>query len=138
MPTNAEIVKATLDAFGRGDIRAVLDHCSEDVEAILAGDPSVIPFAGRWTGKSRVAEYYRIIGETVDVLRWEPRHIIASGKRVAAFYVMDARIKATGKTVADSRIALDYTVHEGRLTGCRVYIDTAAVEKAFLASKAAT
>jgi hypothetical protein len=58
---------------------------------------------------------------------------------VAAFYIMDVRIKTTGKTVADSRIALDYTVHEGRLTGCRVYIDTAAVEKAFLAtSKAAT
>jgi uncharacterized protein len=138
MPTNTEIVQACLEAFGRGDITVILDTCTENVEAIFPGDPSIIPYAGQWKGKSRVAEYFRIIGETVDVLKWKTQHIVGSGDRVAAFGTMDQRVKATGKTTIDMHWALNFTVGNGKLTGWQAYIDTAVAEKAFRATSKAS
>lgn len=131
MPNNTQAVQTASDAFGRGDIPAVLDLCAGNVEVTFTGDPSILPFAGKWKGKDRVAEYFRTLGETLDVLKWEPRNIVASGNRVVAFYAVSARVKATGKTLADSPVALDFTAENGKVTGWQVYSDTAAMEKAF-------
>jgi uncharacterized protein len=130
MPTNAEIVQALLDAFGRGDIPGILNLCTEDVEVLFRGDPTTIPFAGNWKGKAKVAEYFRTIGETLDLLKFEPRRSVASGDRVAAFGAMDVRGKATGKTAIGSDWAADFRVQNGKITGWQVYIDTAAWEEA--------
>ena len=115
MPTNTEIVKGCSDAFGRGDIPAILDACAENTEVIFPGDPSIIPYAGRWKGKAGVAEYFRAIGESVDVLKWNLQHNVSSGDRVASFGTMDLRVKATGKTITDTHWALDFTVRNAKL-----------------------
>lgn len=133
MPTNLAIVQAGLDAFSRGDIPAVLDMCSDNVDVVFTG-PSTIPFAGRWTGKARVTEYFQRIGDSVDVTKWQPTHHVATGDRVASFGLMSLRAKATGKTVVDSPWALDLTVGNGTITAWQVYLDTAATEKALTAS----
>lgn len=132
MPTNIEIVQAGLDAFGHGDISAVLNMCSDNVDVVFAG-PSTIPFAGRWTGKARVSEYFQHIGESVDVTKWQPTHHVVNGDRVASFGIMSLRAKATGKTVVDTPWALDFTVGNGKITRWQVYADTAATEKALAA-----
>ncbi|HYU45278.1 MAG TPA: hypothetical protein VEK84_03755, partial [Terriglobales bacterium] len=46
--TNAEIVQACLDAFGRGDTDTILNACAENVDVIFTGDQSIIPYAGQW------------------------------------------------------------------------------------------
>jgi hypothetical protein len=58
MATNLEIVTAAVEAFRRGDIPGPLDMCSEEVDVTLRGDAAAIPFAGRWTGKTKVAEFF--------------------------------------------------------------------------------
>lgn len=131
MATNLEIVRAAAEAFRRGDIPAVLDACADSVDVIFRGDSAIIPFAGHWTGKGRVAEYFRVIGETTDVLRWDPRNYVGSGDRVALFGSMDLRVKATGVTITNTDWALDFTVGGGKITGWQVYTDTAALEKAY-------
>jgi len=97
----------------------------------LRGDAAAIPFAGRRTGKTKVAECFRIISETTGVLAWDPRHYVASGDRVAVFGSMDVRAKVTGQKVAGTDWALDFTARSGRVTGWQVYVDTAAMEKAY-------
>ena len=137
MPTNVEIVRAALEAFGRGDIPALLAMCDENVAVRLRGNKT-IPFAGDWTGKASVTEYFRIVGATFDVLKWEPQRDIASGDRVAAFGSMDVKARATGQLIVGSDWALDFTVASGKITGWQVYMDTGALEKALAAaSKAA-
>jgi hypothetical protein len=66
-------------ASRRGDIATILDACTESVEVIFPGERSIIPYAGEWKGKSRVAEYFGVIGGTVDVLQWKPQHVRAAG-----------------------------------------------------------
>jgi hypothetical protein len=41
-----------------------------------------------------VAEYFRRIGETLDVVKWQPLHYVAAGERVAVFGSMSLRTKA--------------------------------------------
>lgn len=133
MSSNIEIVNAVLDAFGRGDIPALLNMCTENVEVMFMGDPYILPFAGEWKGKNRVTDYFRVIGETVDVLKWQPEKVVASGNSVAAFYATDLRVKASGKTAVNNRMVLHFTVDDAKVTGWQVYADTAALEKAFAA-----
>jgi ketosteroid isomerase-like protein len=83
-----------------------------------------------------VAEYFRRIGETLDVVKWQPLHYVAAGERVAVFGSMSLRTKANGETVLDSPWALDFTVASGKITGWQVYVDTAVMERALLASTA--
>lgn len=138
MPTSTEIVQTCLEAFGRGDITTILNACAENAEVIFTGDPSIIPYAGQWKGKTRVAEYFRAIAESVDVLKWNPQHAVGSGDRVAASGAMDLRVKATGKTIVGTPWAVHFTVANGKLTGWQVYTDTAATEKAFAATAKAS
>jgi uncharacterized protein len=138
MPTSVEIVQAAVEAFGRGEIPAILNACTDDVAVVLYGDPSVIPFAGEWPGKSRVSDYFRVIGETTDVLRWVPQQYVASGNHVVVRGIMDARVKATGKALTNTHWAIHFTAENGKITGWQAYVDTAAVEKAFTASSSAS
>ncbi|CAA9460095.1 MAG: hypothetical protein AVDCRST_MAG14-2279, partial [uncultured Rubrobacteraceae bacterium] len=48
--TNVEVVQETYEAVGRGDIPALLDVLTDDVEWTFQG-PSVIPFAGTRRGR---------------------------------------------------------------------------------------
>jgi len=137
MPTNTELVQAALDAFGRGDIAALLELCSDGVNVTFFGDSSVIPYAGRWEGKNRVAEYFRIIGETIDVLGWNRQYTVGDANHVAAFYTGSLRVKASGKMINDTHLALDFTAENGKVTGWQVYSDTAALEKALALSSRA-
>src|SRR3989442_4870875 len=83
MPTNLEIVRGCFAAFQRGDIPAILNLCDDNVEWIEPGAP-VIPYAGRGKGKSSAAEFIRVIGETTEVLKFEPQQYVASGDRGVA------------------------------------------------------
>jgi ketosteroid isomerase-like protein len=138
MQTNTEVVQAVLEAFGRGDIPALLGMCTENVDVVFFGNAAIIPWAGQWKGKNGVAEYFRAIGQALDVLKWAPQHNTASGNRVAAFGIMDVRVKATGETIVDSHWALDFTVENGKVIGWQSYLDTAGIEKAFTATSKAS
>ena len=133
MSMNVEIVQACFAAFQRGDIPAILNMCDDHVEWIEAGDPKSIPFAGRGNGKSSAAEFFRIIGETSEMLKFEPQQYVAAGERVVALGFWDLRVKATGKVV-HSDWAVDFTVRNGKVTRWQAYYDTSATQAAFAAA----
>ena len=130
MPTNVEIVQNCFSAFQRGDVPAILTMCDDNVEWIEAGDPKSIPFAGRGNGKSSAAEFFRIVGETSEMLNFTPRQYVANGERVVALGSWDLRARATGKVVHSDWV-VDFTVRNGKVTRWQAYYDTAATQAAF-------
>ena len=58
--------KRAYEAFQRGDIPAVLQMVTDDVDWELHGPPD-IPFAGKATGRKDVADFFRKLVETVTV-----------------------------------------------------------------------
>jgi uncharacterized protein len=91
-----EIVRQGYDAFGRGDINALLALVDENVEWITPG-PSEIPTAGTRRGRQAVGEFFKTLNETFEIARFEAREFVAQGDRVVVFGDDTARLKATGK-----------------------------------------
>ena len=59
---NAEVVRETYEAVGRGDIPALLNLLTDDVQWTFQGPPT-IPFAGTRRGHEGVAEFFSLVGK---------------------------------------------------------------------------
>ena len=77
---NVDVVQQGYEAFGRGDIPAVLELLTDDVEWTEQG-PSVIPFAGTFRGREGIAEFFTLLDETLEFEQFEPRKFVGQGDR---------------------------------------------------------
>jgi ketosteroid isomerase-like protein len=132
---NVRIVQEAYAAFQRGDIQAVLDTLTDDVEWITPGPPDLMPVAGNRHGRNEVAQFFSTLSDTEEVELFEPQEYIAQGDKVVAFVKYRGRVKATGRT-AESDLVHVFTMREGKVAGFREYFDTAAVVEAYRAASA--
>jgi ketosteroid isomerase-like protein len=56
---NAQTAQEGYAAFGRGDVPAILELLTDDIEWIEPGPPDVIPAAGTYRGKEEVGRLSR-------------------------------------------------------------------------------
>ena len=127
--TNAEVIRQAYEAFGRGDVPAVLDLLADDVDWTLQG-PSVIPWAGPRRGREGVAEFFSLIGETLEFEQFEPREFVAQGDTVVVLGYERSLVKPTGRTF-EHEWAHVYTLKDGKIAKARFIEDTAAQVVAF-------
>ncbi len=130
--TNAEVVQETYEAVGRGDIPALLDLLSDDVEWTFQG-PSVIPFAGTRRGREGVAEFFSLVGENLEFERFEPRKFVVQGDTVVVLGFERSLVKPTGRTF-EQEWAHVYTLRDGKVAAFLALEDTAAHAVAFEAT----
>jgi uncharacterized protein len=100
-PTNTDVVQQGYEALGRGDIPAILDLLTDDVEWIHQG-PSVIPFAGTRHGHEGVAQYFSLLDENLEFEQFEPREFVAQGDTVVVVGFERSVSKATGHITSRS------------------------------------
>ncbi len=127
--TNVEVVQETYEAVGRGDIPALLDLLTDDVEWTFQG-PSVIPFAGTRRGREGVAEFFSLVGGNLEFERFEPREFVAQGDTVVVLGFERSRIKPTGRTF-EQEWAHVYKLRDGKVAEFLALEDTAAHAVAF-------
>ena len=133
---NLEIVKRGYEAFGRGDIQALLDLFADDIEWSSPGPPE-LPTAGTRRGRQQVAEFFQGVDQIFEIQQFEPKTFLAQGDLVVVLGTDTARIKATGKVVTDDW-AHAFTVRDGKIVKMREYIDTSAVVAELNAAPART
>lgn len=122
---NLEVVRRGYDAFGRGDMDALLSSFDEQIEWVTPG-PQDLATSGRRRGRQQVAEFFAAVNEIFDIQRFEPKEFIAQGDRVMVLGDETVRVKATGK-VLDDDWAHVFTLRNGKIVAFQEYIDTAAV-----------
>ena len=127
--TNTDVVQQGYEALGRGDIPAVLDLLTDDVEWIHQG-PSVIPFAGTRHGHEGVAESFSLLDEHLEFEQFEPREFVAQGDTVVVLGFERSVSKATGHTIEQEWVHV-YTLRDGKIAKARFFDDTAAYVEAF-------
>ncbi len=127
--TNVDVVQRSYEAFGRGDIPALLDLLTDDVEWTLQG-PSRITFAGPHRGREGVAEFFSLLEETIEFQQFEPREFVAQGDTVVVVGYERNLIKPTGRTF-EQEWAHVYTLRDGKIIKHRSFEDTAAYVAAF-------
>ena len=127
---NKRTVQSIFEAFGRGDVAAVLAHVSEDVTWRAPG-PEVVSYFGDRRGHAGATEFFVQLGTNVDFEHFEPSTFIADGDKVVALGRERGRVKGTGKTF-DNEWALVFTFDSGgKVTGFQCYENTAAIAEAF-------
>jgi ketosteroid isomerase-like protein len=127
--TNAGVVQETYEAVGRGDIPALLDLLTDDVEWTFQG-PSSIPFAGTRRGREGVAEFFSLVGENLEFQEFEPREFVAQGDTVVVLGLERSLVKPTGRAF-EQEWAHVYTLRDGKVATFLALEDTAAHVAAF-------
>ena len=131
--TNADVVRQAYEAFGSGDIPAMLGMLTDEVEFTLQGPP-VIPWAGTHRGREGVAEFFSLLGENLEFERFEPREFVAQGDMVVVLGDERSLVKSTGRAF-EQEWAHVYTLRDGKIAKGLFIEDTAAQVVAFGAAQ---
>jgi ketosteroid isomerase-like protein len=126
---NTELVQRIYGSFRDGDIPAMLDSMSEDVQWVTA-EIEGVPVGGTWRGREQVGEFFRILSETQEPRQLELREYVAQDDRVVTLGHYAWHVKATGK-VWESDFAHVVSVRDGKVRRFQEYTDTAALGAAF-------
>jgi ketosteroid isomerase-like protein len=124
---HVEAVKSLYEAFGRGDVQAILDLLSEDVSWEPWGDSFAhragVPWLEPRTGREGVAEFFGIVGQ-FDIAEFSVLDVTAGEKQVAAEIVIEAATPAGGR-YRDEELHLWTFDGDGKVCRMRHYVDTA-------------
>ena len=132
---NVETVQGIYAAFGRGDLPAVLNAFSDDVEWMVTGPPET-SYAGTRRGRAQVVQFFTVLSQTVDIQQFEPREFIAQGDQVVVVGFERLKIRSTGR-IAENHWVMIFTLRNGHVARFREYDDSAAVADAFCGGRAA-
>jgi len=75
---NIQVVKDIYDAYGRGDLDAVLEHVTDDVDWAADVASTAAPWHGRRNGKQGVASFFEDINDSIEISEFNP-HSYAAG-----------------------------------------------------------
>lgn len=131
---NVEVVKRGYEAFGSGDIPALLDLFAEDIKW---RSPHVegAPYTGSYDGREEVGSFFSSLNEIEEFSNFEPREFIAQDDKVVVLGTMTATVKDTGREYSSDWVHI-FTMRDGKVAGFLEFFDNAAVTNAF--QKAAT
>ncbi len=127
-----KVVEKVYGAFARGDIQAILYLLTTDVEWYHPRKQD-IPWGGRRRGHKQVAKFFKAIGDTIEVKKFEPRRFIVNGDYVSVEGFERARVKATGLTYETEWVQV-FKVKDGKVSEFREYTDTATIIDALKAA----
>jgi uncharacterized protein len=124
---NLATVQAIYEAFGNGDVPAILDHMAEDIEwdhwednvAQKAGVPSL----QARDGKAGVSEFFAVAA-SMGISDFQVLNLMEGGDQVAATVVIESDVPGGGR-YRDEEIHLWSFNLNGKVRGLRHYVDTA-------------
>ena len=127
---NTKIVQDAYAAFGRGDVQTLLGHFDENIQwKPVTGAASYVPTAGERRGKAAVGEFFKIVGEQVQFLQFEPKEFVAQGDKVVALGHYAAK-SPSGRSF-ESDFVMVFTLRNGKVVHFQEFSDSAAINAAY-------
>ena len=119
---SVDVVRGIYEAFGRGDLPAVLGAMADDIEWHEAEG---MPYGGVYHGGEAVAQnVFGPITQDIPDFAVKPEEFIASGDAVAAVVRYTGTGKATGKQL-NLPVVHVWDVRNDKIAQFRQFIDTA-------------
>ncbi len=125
--SNVDKVKKVYEAFGRGDVPAILEVMSPEVDWDY-GHTTDVPWLAPRRGREGVGAFFRAIAEGLEFRRFVPKEIFASpdDRIVIALLDVEAVAKATGRALREEdEIHVWRFGTDGRVARFRHAVDTA-------------
>ena len=124
---NIKTITAIYEAFGRGDVAAILAGVTDDVDwAAEAAGPGA-PWYGVRQGRDAVAAFFSDFGSTMEVEEFTPVSFAANDTDVLTVVRFRARSRSTGKT-AEMNLHHYFKFRDGKIAYYRGTEDTAQTE----------
>jgi uncharacterized protein len=93
-------IEEVYQAFGRGDVAAILDAVTDDVDWATETSSTAAPWYGVRHGKDGVAAFFTAFGSAMEVEEFTPVSLAANDTDVLTVVRFRARSRSTGKTLA--------------------------------------
>jgi uncharacterized protein len=127
---NTRVARAMYDAFGWGDIQAIVDQVSDDVVwQGVVGAGKHVPTSGERRGKAQVTKFFRQVAGTVTFERFEPKTFVAQNDVVVALGHYAGVVKGGGRLESDW--AMVFTLRDGKVVRFQEFTDSAAINEAY-------
>ena len=124
---NIKTIAEIYEAFGRGDVAAILDAVTDDVDWAAEAASSGAPWYGVRHGKDAVAVFFSDFGSAMEVEEFTPVSFAANDTDVLTVVRFRSRARATGKTSA-MNLHHYFKVRDGKVAYYRGTEDTAQTE----------
>jgi ketosteroid isomerase-like protein len=124
MGTATIVVQQAYEAFGRGDIAALLELVADEVDWEFVGPPR-LAYAGLRRSRHEVAEFFADISHADEIHAFEPREFIEAGEHVTVLGWESSTALDTGKSFESEWVHV-FTVQHGQIVRWRGFFNTAA------------
>ncbi|HET7480595.1 MAG TPA: nuclear transport factor 2 family protein [Rubrobacteraceae bacterium] len=120
---NVAVVGQIYEAFGRGDVPAILDHLAEDVEWEYGVDSTDVPWLQPRRGRQEVPGFFEALG-ALEIHSFAPKTMLESDDVVVAIVDFEATVKETGQRISEEDEAHIWHFAEGKVVRFRHRSDT--------------
>ena len=130
MADNVGTVAAIYEAFGRGDVPAILDRLADDVQWEQGIRDTGIPYYVPGVGKAHVVSFFENLAANLELTHFEPMAICDGGE------IITVPIKYAGRIIGGGEIADAMECHvwrfdsDGKVAAFNHVLDLAVQEQA--------
>ena len=132
MAQNVDMLRQGYEAFGRGDMDAVMETWNDDIEW-EGPNTDRLPGAGTHRGREATAKMLGELSENWDGLTVSPDEFVDGGDTVVVLGRYEGVARGTGRRL-DVPFARVWTFRHGRAVRFRQFLDTAGWNDALAAS----
>lgn len=118
-------VQKIYEAFGQGNIPAILECVSPSVEWEYGVNSTDVPWLQPRRGREGVVEFFQALGGALEVTKFQPKVLLEQGNLVVALTDFEATVKATGRQIVEEDdVHIWYFDSDGLVSRFRHRIDT--------------
>lgn len=115
--------------FGNKDVPGILELLNDDIVIEFYG-PSVIPYAGRYSGLAEAGKFFSTVLSSVDIHKFDPEQFLSDGDIVTVTGQLHLTALSTQRDIR-SDFAHVITVDNGKWSRFRDFMNTAEAVAAF-------
>jgi ketosteroid isomerase-like protein len=120
---NVQTIRGIYEAFGRGDIPAILERFDPDIEMEWETMDHGVPWLKHRRGRGGAGEFFGQLAG-LEFRRFEPIALLSDQEHVAAVIRENVLVKSTGKSIVDVAIHLWTFGPNGKVIRLRHFVDT--------------
>jgi ketosteroid isomerase-like protein len=121
MSQNTDILKQGYEAYGRGDVQAVLEDWADDVK--WEGGNADLPAGKEYQGKNQVMQAFQEIGEAWESFSVTPDEFVGEGDTVCVLGHAEGTPKGGGDSIKSPFVHI-YRFEDGKVKRIQILTDT--------------
>ena len=126
---NIAIAKKGFADFLSGNIQGIVDTCRDDVQWGSYNNP-VVPFAGMYSGKKGVVDFFTTLGGTVNYSVFDFKDYYADKDSVLVHGRQEGTVKSTGKSFAHD-FMMHFRMEDEKIVSFFAFVDSKDEADAF-------